>query len=145
MQQLLRAVQFLHEQHVCHKDLKPENLLFASQEPIETNLLKVIDFAHAEKFENGQTFQTKDGTPYYVAPETLQGRYTHAVDLWSCGVILYIMLCGYPPFTGTTDVDVLANVRKGDVQFQLDDWKQVSTSARIWCDSCSRSMLLSDV
>jgi len=129
MQQLLRAVQFLHEQHVCHRDLKPEHLLLVSQEPVETNLLKVIHFAHAVKFEDGQTFQTTDGTPYYVAPETLQGRYTHAVDLWSCGVILYIMLCGYPPFTGTTDVDVLANVRKGDVQFQLDDWKQVSKSA----------------
>jgi len=129
MKQLLRAVQFLHEQHVCHRDLKPEHLLFVSQEPIETNLLKVSDFAHAAKFENGQTFQTKDGTPYYVAPETLQGRYTQTVDLWSCGIILYIMLCGYPPFTGASDADVLANIRKGDVQFQLDDWKQVSSSA----------------
>jgi len=129
MRQLLQAVRYLHEQCVCHRDLKPENLLFESQEEIETNHLKVLDLAHAARFDHGQTFKTKSGTPFYVAPETLQGKYTHAVDLWSCGVIMYITLCGYPPFTGATDAEVLSKVRKGVIHFRSHDWKEVSKDA----------------
>lgn len=69
------------------------------------------------------------GTPYYVAPQVLAGRYDQGCDVWSCGIIMYIMLCGYPPFYGETDSDVLARVRLGTFTFVQADWKNISTDA----------------
>merc|ERR1712217_292510 len=73
---------------------------------------------------------TKAGTPYYVAPQVLQGKYGPESDLWSLGVIMYVLLCGYPPFHGDTDADVLAKVRHGNFSFAQADWKNVSEDAK---------------
>merc|ERR1712056_174847 len=107
---MFRALFYMHENHVCHRDLKPENFIFTSKEAIESekNIIKVIDFGLACKFEKGQVLTTKAGTPYYVAPQVLAGKYNAESDLWSLGVIMYVLLCGYPPFHGDTDADVLA-------------------------------------
>lgn len=100
MQQIIRAIYYMHDNHVCHRDLKPENFIFNTKDPIEKALLKIIDFGLSCTFTDGQVLSTKAGTPYYVAPQVLAGKYDQLSDLWSCGVIMYVLLCGYPPFFG---------------------------------------------
>merc|ERR1719238_1420269 len=75
MQHMFRAIFYMHENHIVHRDLKPENFLFTTKEPIEKTHLKVIDFGLACKFADGQVLSTKAGTPYYVAPQVLTGKY----------------------------------------------------------------------
>jgi calcium-dependent protein kinase len=130
MQQILRAMYYMHENHVCHRDLKPENFLFTTKESIDKSLLKIIDFGLSCKYEPNQVLTTKAGTPYYVAPQVLAGKYDQLSDLWSCGVIMYVMLCGYPPFFGETDAEVLSKVRLGNFSFNQADWKNVSEDAK---------------
>jgi len=130
MQQIIKAIYYMHENHVCHRDLKPENFLFVSKDKIENNSLKIIDFGLSCKFEAGQVLSTKAGTPYYVAPQVLSGKYDQLSDLWSIGVIMYVMLCGYPPFFGETDPEVLSKVRLGNFSFNAADWKNISEDAK---------------
>jgi len=130
MQHMFRAIFYMHENHICHRDLKPENFLFTTKDPIEKSALKVIDFGLACKFQAEQVLTTKAGTPYYVAPQVLAGKYDQSADLWSLGVIMYVVLCGYPPFYGETDADVLAKVRLGNFSFNAADWKSISEDAK---------------
>lgn len=130
MRQILQAVSFMHSNQVCHRDIKPDNILFESQVSIERSTLKLIDFGSARVFQMGQYMHTKAGSSYYVAPQVLFGKYDHSSDLWSCGVVMHIILCGYPPFTGETEEDVLAKVRKGVFAFDPKHWKKVSSDAQ---------------
>merc|ERR1719356_1866693 len=130
MQQIIRAIYYMHENKVCHRDLKPENFLFSTKDGIEKSLLKIIDFGLSCKFETGQVLTTKAGTPYYVAPEVLSGKYDHLSDMWSVGVIMYVILCGYPPFFGETDAEVLGKVKLGNFAFNSADWKNISEDAK---------------
>ena len=91
------AIRHLHERNICHRDLKPENVLFEVKGKRQE--IKVIDFGLSKYFnDDNRQMTTKIGTPYYVSPEILEGRYDNSCDMWSIGVITYIMLCGYPPF-----------------------------------------------
>merc|ERR1719156_122905 len=130
MQQILRGIFYMHEIKLTHRDLKPENFLFQTKDPIEKCTLKIIDFGLSCKFSEGTVLTTKAGTPYYVAPQVLAGKYDQLADLWSCGVIMYVLLCGYPPFYGETDADVLTKVRLGNFSFNAADWKNVSEDAK---------------
>lgn len=130
MQQIVRAIYYLHDQKICHRDVKPENFLFASRDPIEKNVLKIIDFGLACKFKPGVFLTTKAGTPYYVAPQVLQGKYDQQSDIWSCGVIMYVLLCGYAPFFGADDIEVIKRVKLGQYSFDKKDWKNVSKDAK---------------
>jgi len=130
MQHIVKAMYYMHSNHVCHRDLKPENFLFLTKEAIEKNTLKIIDFGLSCTFEANVVLTTKAGTPYYVAPQVLAGKYDQLSDLWSCGVIMYVMLCGYPPFFGETDAEVLSKVRLGNFSFNQADWKNVSEDAK---------------
>jgi len=130
MKQMISSIYYLHSNHICHRDLKPENFLFQTKVQIEKDLLKLIDFGLAARIQQGQQLSTKSGTPYYVAPEVLAGPYNQMCDLWSCGVIMYVLLCGYPPFAADSDKDILALVRKGKYVFDPHDWGCVSQDAK---------------
>lgn len=130
IQQIARAVHHMHEKLVCHRDLKPDNLMFLRSAPIEDNVLKVIDFGHATTFEKGHPVRTKCGSPFYSSPEVLAHKCTEAADLWSVGVIMYVILCGYPPFYGETEKDAVASVRRGSFSFPAKHWRNVSADAQ---------------
>merc|ERR1711976_219492 len=120
----------MHGSGIVHRDLKPENFLLLNKGPIENNIIKIIDFGLSTSWSPGQILRSKVGTPYYVAPEVLSGAYCNLCDLWSCGVIMYILLVGYPPFQGQTDKEVFAKIRTGQVHFQQTDWRFTSSHAQ---------------
>ncbi|PFH36004.1 calcium-dependent protein kinase CDPK2A [Besnoitia besnoiti] len=128
MKQMFSAVHYLHTNNIMHRDLKPENFLFL--DPARDSPLKIIDFGLSCRFKKGEFVSTKAGTPYYVAPQVLQGKYDYRCDAWSLGVILYILLCGYPPFYGETDAEVLTKVKAGVFSFSGPEWKRVSEEAK---------------
>jgi len=130
VQQMLRAINYMHLNYIMHRDLKPENWLLASDESMDKSSLKLIDFGLSKRFEPGQFASTRAGTPYYVAPEVLDGRYAEKSDVWSIGVIMYIMLCGSPPFTGNETVAVLDAVRRARPTFDRESWKGISAEAK---------------
>ena len=109
---ILRGIAYCHERNICHRDLKPENFLFETPDAHST--LKIIDFGLSFVFETGEMMSTRVGTPYYIAPEVLQRNYGVECDMWSIGVIMYILLCGYPPFYGDSDPDIFGMVMKGE-------------------------------
>lgn len=125
----------MHQMAIAHRDIKPENFLLHSKDPIDKTTLKIIDFGLSCYFKKGTPLKTKAGTPYYVAPEVLRGSYDEKCDVWSCGVIMYVILCGYPPFYGDHDNDILAAVKKGKYDYDGDEWKQVSQDAKTLIDS----------
>jgi len=130
VQQILRPIFYMHDKQVAHRDLKPENFLFLTKDALDRSVLKIIDFGLSCQFKPGMTMSTRAGTPYYVAPQVLQGKYDHMCDLWSIGVIMYILLCGYPPFYGRNDQEVLTKVRRGVFNFDQKDWGRVSADAK---------------
>jgi len=98
MKLLISAIVYCHKYNIAHRDLKPENLLFESNN--KNSNLKVIDWGSAKKYNPKVPMKEQKGTPYYIAPEVLSGKYDQKCDIWSLGIITYIMLCGYPPFNG---------------------------------------------
>ena len=95
MRGIFQAVHYLHKSHIIHRDLKPDNIIFASKDP---NSLKIADFGLSTEFEMGQKLESQVGTLIYMAPELLTARrYTETADIWSCGIILYNLLCGKHP------------------------------------------------
>ncbi|CAG0915247.1 unnamed protein product [Notodromas monacha] len=128
MRQVLEAVHYMHEQGVVHRDLKPENLLYFSSD--EESKIMISDFG-LSKMEDSGIMATACGTPGYVAPEVLaQKPYGKAVDVWSIGVIAYILLCGYPPFYDENDANLFAQILKGEFEFDSPYWDDISDSAK---------------
>ena len=130
--QILSAVDFCHQNRIIHRDLKPENILIESEEEAKKEFftIKVIDFGTSDKFAKGKMIKQQIGTPLYIAPEVLNNNYNEKCDLWSCGVILYIMLCGVPPFTGENDDEIYCAVKQGRVTFDQVEWDCVSSEAK---------------
>lgn len=128
IRQVLEAVDYMHDQGVVHRDLKPENLLYYS--PDEDSKIMISDFG-LSKMEDSGIMATACGTPGYVAPEVLaQKPYGKAVDVWSIGVIAYILLCGYPPFYDENDANLFAQILKGEFEFDSPYWDEISDSAK---------------
>lgn len=111
-----------------HRDLKAENLLFDSKD--SESIIKLIDFGVSINYKKGKHMKETLGTPYYIAPEVLNQHYDEKCDVWSAGVIMYITLCGYPPFNGDDDDEIVQNVKKGEFVFYDDEWKYISESAK---------------
>jgi calcium-dependent protein kinase len=109
--------------------LKPENFLFLTE--ADDAPVKIIDFGLSRHDDTDLgIMQTKVGTPYYVAPEVLRREYTNMCDIWSIGVITYILLCGYPPFYGDSDTQIFESVRIGKFDFPSPEWDEISESAK---------------
>lgn len=125
---LLRAIKYLHDQNVVHRDLKPENLLLLSEN--DDFNIKVVDFGFAARAE-GNVLTQHCGTPGYIAPEILRNEhYGKSVDMWSFGVILYILLGGYPPFYDKSNQVLYRKILKGAYQFHVEYWSEVSDLAK---------------
>uniref|UniRef100_A0A5B6ZB72 non-specific serine/threonine protein kinase n=1 Tax=Davidia involucrata TaxID=16924 RepID=A0A5B6ZB72_DAVIN len=125
---ILEVVQVCHEHGVIHRDLKPENFLYANIS--ENAPLKAIDFGLSIFFEPGQRFSEIVGSPYYMAPEVLRRNYGPEVDIWSAGVILYILLCGVPPFWAETEEGIAHAIVRCEINFDKDPWPKVSEDAK---------------
>ena len=125
--QVVSAVAFLHEKCIVHRDIKPDNLVFESRAP--DSPIKLIDFGYAGHCSSDKPLRGLCGTPDYAAPEILtwyttdkskkaQGTpYGAPVDMWSLGVVLYILLCGFPPFYGDDDEQMFGLIRAGSYSF----------------------------
>jgi calcium/calmodulin-dependent protein kinase I len=123
------AIQHCHANHVVHRDLKPENLLLASKE--EGAPVKLADFGFAAAMKPTEWLQQMLGTPGYVAPEILNGlNYGREVDMWSFGVVLYILLCGYPPFYDDDQDEMFRMIRTVSYEFDPKEWDDVSDTAK---------------
>jgi calcium-dependent protein kinase len=129
MFQLLSAVFYCHNQGMIHRDLKPENILIDSEEKDGTLNIKVIDFGTAKLFDKNKTENKVIGSAYYIAPEVLNSKYNEKCDIWSSGVILYILLCGRPPFGGE-DEEILDKIKKGKFDLSSDPWPKISNEAK---------------
>lgn len=145
--QLTSALSYLHDMGIVHRDIKPENILMVSAQP--DSPIKLADFGLAfvkeEINANQDGAQPEDvagapkqsarrqicGTPNYIAPEVLDQNqvYEEAIDIWSLGVVLYIMLCGFPPFSGDTLHELLRNIRRSPVAFPEPHWTHISPEA----------------
>lgn len=127
MEQCLSGINYLHQQKIVHRDLKPENLLLS--EPKDFTI-KLVDFGLACKIQEGQFLKERYGTSYYIAPEVIKKHYTEKCDIWSLGVILYILLCGYPPFNGSDDSQILQCVEQGSYDFDEEDWAHITPEGK---------------
>jgi calcium-dependent protein kinase len=127
-QQMMSAINYCHSNKIVHRDLKPENLLLATQD--ENSPIKVIDFGMSRIFNNKQAMFDKVGTAYYISPEVLDGFYDEKCDIWSAGVILYILLCGYPPFNGNDDDEIFESIKKRKFVFPDAEWANISKEAK---------------
>jgi len=126
--QILQAIQYVHNHGIAHRDLKPENLLLSTEE--KEDCIKIADFGLSKDFGQEQ-LQTSCGTPDYVAPEVLLGEpYDMSVDIWSIGVICYVLLCGFPPFYGESQKDLFENIMSGTFDFPSPEWDEVSEAAK---------------
>lgn len=94
------------------------------------SLIKLTDFKNAKVVKEAKPMKRKLGGVFYLAPEVIKGNYNEKCDVWSCGVILYIILCGYPPFSGNTDEKIEEKILAGEVNFKGNEWRDVSTEAK---------------
>ena len=145
--QIMSAVAYCHEKGIVHRDLKLENILFASEEP--DSPIKIIDFGFSVLFEKNKNnnkeknnegndlkkfgykrMKSKVGTLYYISPEIIKGNYDEKCDIWACGVILYMLISGYPPFSGNTDKEVYNLITQIKYDFDKEIWKNISKYAK---------------
>jgi calcium-dependent protein kinase len=114
--------------HIIHRDLKPENILIVDKNKEGYITVKVCDFGTSKIFETGAVEQHVVGSSYYIAPEVLNKNYNEKCDVWSCGVIMYILLSQRPPFGGRNDKEIMENVKKGTFDLQSPPFNKLSES-----------------
>lgn len=128
VKQVLSCVNYCHKNNIVHRDLKPENILLEQNK--EFDQIKMIDFGTSLVYDPSKQLDEKLGTPYYIAPEVLNKNYNSKCDIWSAGVITYILLSGVPPFNGQTDQEIMKKVRAGQFRFEDKCWNAISDNAK---------------
>ncbi|ONM57706.1 calcium dependent protein kinase8 [Zea mays] len=125
---VVNVVNICHFMGVMHRDLKPENFLLATKE--ENAMLKATDFGLSVFIEEGKMYRDIVGSAYYVAPEVLRRSYGKEIDVWSAGVILYILLSGVPPFWAETEKGIFDAILHEEIDFESQPWPSISESAK---------------
>ncbi|KAM8920665.1 death-associated protein kinase 2-like [Pelodytes ibericus] len=130
LEQILKGVAYMHSRHIAHFDLKPENIMLL-QKDVPHPKIKIIDFGLAQKIDDGAVFKSLCGTPQYIAPEVINYEpLGPPTDMWSIGVITYILLSGLSPFQGETDAETLSNVVAGNYEFDDRYFRETSEMAK---------------
>ena len=129
MKQILSGVNYLHKMGVLHRDLKPENILVEDLED-KSFSIKIIDFGTSAMINPNEKLTKKTGTSFYIAPDVLLGNYNEKCDIWSCGIIMYIFLCGCPPFNGNNNNEIFSAILEDDLKFTSELWRFVSEEAK---------------
>ena len=125
---LLSGINYLHKKKIIHRDLKLQNIMLKKK--MDLSSIKIIDFGISIKFEKEtDIFHEPVGTDYYMAPELIQKHYNKKIDIWSLGVILYILICGYVPFDGEDYIDIFKKICYDEVEFEGEKWKGISEEA----------------
>ena len=126
MFQILSAINYCHNMKIVHRDLKPENILIVDRDKNNYPRVKICDFGTSKMFEKGAIQRKLVGSSYYIAPEVLKKHYDEKCDLWSCGVILYILLSGRPPFGGENDKEIMERVSIGKYDLQSSPFNKLT-------------------
>ncbi len=136
IKQILSAIDYCHDNNILHRDLKLESILIESfeniiikNENIELLNIKISDFSSARSFRKHKNLTKKVGTPYYIAPEVLNRNYNEKCDIWSIGVLMFMLLSGKPPFWGDSDKEIIQMVKEGKMDFRKNEWNNVSNDA----------------
>ena len=142
--QIVQAILYCNKNKICHRDLKPENFMFKTKD--KDSKLKLIDFGLSRSYYKTENnldllgklvrMKTYAGTAFFVAPEVIRENYNQSCDMWSAGVILYIMLWGYPPFYGENNNDILKSVLNGEYDYNDEVWDKVSPEAKDLINRC---------
>jgi len=136
MKPIVDGIKYCHDLQIAHRDLKPENLLYLTED--DESIIKISDFGLAKMLDSGnQMMSTVCGTPSYLAPEIINGeKYGTQCDVWSLGVILYTLLCGYPPFADESNAAMMQSIKNGKFEYTSEDWGHVSSDAKDLIDKC---------
>jgi calcium-dependent protein kinase len=140
--QLMSAIRYAHSQRICHRDIKPENILFLNTS--DDSLLKLTGFKYSEVCPNEDHKMTAfNGTPYYIAPDVLAGKYNMKCDIWSAGVVLYLIITGEPPFNGSNDNEIFKKIREKSFSLTGPQWENISDDCKdlinhMLCDQDNR-------
>ena len=130
---IAECLRYIHNKDIVHRDLKPENILLKDKS--DDAAIKIADFGFARYVKEG--CRTACGTPGYVAPEIITGKlYGKSVDVWSLGIIIYILLCGYPPFYHKNQTQLFRLIREGRFEFDSPYWDPISQSAKDLIKGC---------
>jgi calcium-dependent protein kinase len=127
---VLLALEEAHENGIVHRDIKCENILIECSDDNGDNNdfnIKLIDFGTCNYISKNEHLTVKVGSPYYIAPEVLERNYNNKCDIWSAGVLLYILLIGFPPFNGKTQDDIFNSIQRGTINTQLPEWNKLSS------------------
>lgn len=129
---MIKALIHCHANGIIHRDIKLENIMFNTSEIVDYSDIQIIDFGLATSTENNSIglLNTIVGSPYFTAPEVFEGKYGKEWDIWSCGVVLYVLLSGYYPYNSGTASGIYAKIQKQDPTFPYDQWHNVSDEAQ---------------
>ncbi len=130
MFQIFSAVNYCHSSNIIHRDLKPENILIHSIDENGNYFIKIIDFGTAKLYAKNKSENKLIGSSYYIAPEVLKKDYNEKCDIWSCGVIMYIMLSGRAPFSGDKDSVILEKIKLGKYDLKKGNIGKISNDAK---------------
>ncbi|XP_015910171.1 myosin light chain kinase, smooth muscle [Parasteatoda tepidariorum] len=128
VRQICEGVEYMHSKNILHLDMKPENILCMTR---TGNQIKIIDFGLARKYDPSKKLQVLFGTPEFVAPEVVNfDKVSYTTDMWSVGVICYVLLSGLSPFMGDTELETMGNVTKAVFDFEDESFSNISQVAK---------------